>query len=69
MKKVIYLILVLSLGACSDAEMRHKIVYWEMETKTLELEYLQKLYKLKEEVEYREQMRVIDSLFNTRKNY
>lgn len=73
MKKltIIPLLVGLTLVSCSDwtAKSEYDKRYWELKKKTIELEYLEKLYNVRQDVESKEKLRQLDSLIiDFRKN-
>ena len=59
----LYILLVIVFSSCNVvSEREYNRRSWEIKKKTIELEYLEKLYKVRSDIEYKEKMKTIDSL-------
>jgi hypothetical protein len=69
MKLLLLIVTVILLSSCDvmDAEKDYNTRSWELKKKTAELDYLERLYKLKGHIKYDEKMRVMDSLIQSTK--
>ena len=64
-KNILLIALFLIFASCkTELEERYCQKIQEIELKTKELEYLEKVYRLKEDIKYEERLRVMDSIIN-----
>jgi hypothetical protein len=63
MKKTILLLLVLLTLSCNiKEENRYNTTYWELKRKNAELDYLERLWRVRNDIDYEEKIKVMDSL-------
>ncbi len=69
MKKLLLILLIITLSSCEalEGEQNYNKKVWEIKTKNLELDYLERLYSLKESVTKDQKIKTIDSLINQTK--
>ncbi|MBA4317969.1 MAG: hypothetical protein C0412_06175 [Flavobacterium sp.] len=66
MKKIITItVLVLTLASCKKSNVELQIEQYELQK--VKLEYLEKLMKVREDLSYKEQRRLVDSLITEEK--
>jgi hypothetical protein len=66
MKKIITItVLVLTLASCKKSNVELQIEQYELQK--VKLEYLEKLMKVREDLSYKEQCRLVDSLITEEK--
>ena len=69
MKYILITLLLVIISSCSiKAESDYNRKAWELKTKTIELEYLEKLHRTSSLVELRIWKHELDSLINQREN-
>jgi hypothetical protein len=60
--KILLVAVLFSISSCNLSEREVKLN--ELALKNAELDYLDRLYKIKQDIELKEQIRVLDSLIN-----
>lgn len=62
MKEILIIISILLFCSCSNGEMEYNSLRWEYKEKNLKLDYLERLYLIRDGVHFKEKIRVLDSL-------